>query len=205
MADLATKYAIPPEVMEFVADGFLEVLREDEAEKAIEFHIPSPRREDGAGRATSYSLTWTHPAVAGGAEPNFEVMSDCEDVGGEYIDLSTLDDLIAWLEHSRELVRRNSSGRRGLPTPEELSLVFTRILNEWLPPETIAEINHRNATPKYLGCCASHDFCDPNQAMIDAMESFNVHFYPAPAILALIDDAWALAKSRRFEVRSHEG
>ena len=49
MNDLAEKYKIPAEVMEFVLSGFLEVVFEDEAKKTVEFHIPSKRRTDDEG------------------------------------------------------------------------------------------------------------------------------------------------------------
>jgi hypothetical protein len=116
MPDLATTYAIPPELMEFVNDGFLEVLAEAEAEKTIEFHIPSLLYEDHRGRGTSYSLTWTHPDFNAqfcryyherpGDLPNFELTIDTDDVGSEDEDLETVDDLVAWLDEALAVVRR---------------------------------------------------------------------------------------------------
>ena len=43
MIDLALKYKIPAEVMEFVNDGFLAFLAEDKATKTVEFDVPSKR------------------------------------------------------------------------------------------------------------------------------------------------------------------
>src|SRR5688500_6323432 len=82
------------------------------------------------------------------------------------------------------------------PSPERLSEEFCRILNEWLDPSEIREINRRNALPEYTGCCASHDFCDPNQAMADALEVFGIEFHPE--LCDLINAAWDLAKGRQF-------
>ena len=61
MNDIATKYALPPELIEFVQDGFLELQREIEPEQTIEFHIPSMLWTDSDLRATSYTLTRIHP------------------------------------------------------------------------------------------------------------------------------------------------
>lgn len=90
--------------MRFVESGLLEVLSEDEAERTIEFHIPSKRVTDIDGRITTYSLTWIHPDYADEFGPykpmaaNFIVCEDTTDVGDEELDLESLDELVAWLE-----------------------------------------------------------------------------------------------------------
>lgn len=83
------------------------------------------------------------------------------------------------------------------PSIEELSAEFSRILNEWLGPKRIREINRRNALPEYANCCASHDFCDSNQAMIEALETFGIEFHPDRCI-DLVDAAWDHAQKRQF-------
>lgn len=208
MPDLATKYAIPPEVMMFVDEAFLEVVSEDEAQKTVEFHVPARRWEDGEGRVTSYSLTWIHPAFNAefcayfdekpGDLPNFHVTEDTTDIGDEIVDdIRSVDDLVWWLNGARTAVKRSKAGKSMFPSAEELAAVFSRILNDWLPPETIAEVNRRNALPENRGGCASHDFCDSNQAMIDALRSFGVEFSAALELRA-ITEAWNLAKARGF-------
>ncbi|MCE9555407.1 MAG: hypothetical protein K8T91_18815 [Planctomycetes bacterium] len=62
--------------------------------------------------------------------------------------------------------------------------------------ETIAEINRRNSTPEYHDCCATHDFCDPNQAMVEALRALALEFHPA--LIGLINEAWTLAQQRQF-------
>jgi len=112
MTDLALNYQVPPEVMEFVNDGFLVFLAEDETEKTVEFHIPSRRTTDKEGRITSYSVTWIHPDFNAefchyfdkkpGDLPNFYVEEDTSDVGSDPIDgLESVDDLVSWLEGMR--------------------------------------------------------------------------------------------------------
>lgn len=109
MTDIAAKYNIPDEVMAFVLDGFLEVVSENEAEKTVEFHVPSKRQTDDEGRITSWSVVWIHPDFNAefchyydekpGDLPNFYVLKDTTDVGDEQVDgLDTVEDLVAWLE-----------------------------------------------------------------------------------------------------------
>lgn len=79
---------------------------------------------------------------------------------------------------------------------------FSKILNEWIP-EKLFEVNQRNKEPRYIasGCCATHDFCDPNQAMIDAFTNL---FGKEPSARnqkqnTLINNAWAAAKQAQFK------
>lgn len=78
-----------------------------------------------------------------------------------------------------------------------LSSEFSRILREWLSPDELAEIYQRNSTPEYSGCCASHDFCDPNQAMEEALEVFGLDFHPR--LCELVNEAWSIASRSRFQ------
>lgn len=107
-------YGIPPELMEFVYSGLLEVLVENEPEKTIEFHIPSLRTEDFEGRITTYSLCWIHPEYNArfchfsektpGDLPNFYVVEDTTDLGEETVGgLGTVGDLVEWLSRASEL------------------------------------------------------------------------------------------------------
>ena len=82
--------------------------------------------------------------------------------------------------------------------PEDLASEFCRVLNDWLGADTLQEINRRNALPEYESCCASHDFCDPNQAMLEAMETFGVGFEPDQC--GLINAAWDHARIQHFQI-----
>ena len=53
-------------------------------------------------------------------------------------------------------------------TINALSAAFNTILNEWLTPKQLTRVNQRNLTDKYKDACATHDFCDPNEAMLQA-------------------------------------
>lgn len=213
MQHMQDTYGIPADLMAYVNVGLLEVVSENPNERTIEFHIPSMRERDTEGRTTSYSLTWINPKFNAqfcrhyeqqpGDAPNFELVMDIEDIGDDFVEpVQTVDELVGWLDGASAHVHRRKTGTP-LPTPEELADAFCSIITSWLPVETVAEINRRNALPEYAGCCASHDFCDPNQAMIDAMWTFGVAFEPANDGMKLIDDAWEIAKQRGFATREN--
>lgn len=93
---------------------------------------------------------------------------------------------------------------------EKLAKEFSKILNEWLSKDEITEINKRNATEEYKGNCATHDFCDPNQAMLDAFENVmgrELVFFNGDVPesekqneydMALWSKAWTLAHNNKF-------
>ncbi len=82
----------------------------------------------------------------------------------------------------------------------ELAVKFATMIQETLNAEQIAEVNRRNGTQQYAGVCASHDFCDPNQAMLDAMEELGIEFDPQDEQQTrLTDGAWTLAKAAGFD------
>lgn len=84
---------------------------------------------------------------------------------------------------------------------------FIQLLNDALEPEQISTINERNK--KYFSCgdtdiCATHEFCDPNQYMLDA---FSAIIGREPVFgtendngsdLRLMNNAWLLAKDNEF-------
>ena len=93
-----------------------------------------------------------------------------------------------------------------LPDAPTVAREFCRILSEWLTPEQMREVITKNATPEYAGCCATHDYCDPNQAMLDAFTACG-HDCTDEGDADLQDDeflsaweiAWTLAKSAEFD------
>ncbi|NCX56797.1 MAG: hypothetical protein EBW87_06330, partial [Burkholderiaceae bacterium] len=88
--------------------------------------------------------------------------------------------------------------------PLELAKAFCAQLLKSLPNpfDNLAEINHRNAVFEADGdhsTCATHDFCDANQVMLDAIESIcgvaDYHF----AQNEMINAAWDIARKARFD------
>jgi len=109
MSEIGERYAVPTYVDQFLDQGFLEVLVERTNGTTVEFHIPSRLSIDRRGRITGYRIVWTHPDhnaescdyydEVPGDLPNFYVEVCLSDGPSEIIDdLSTDDDLSAWLE-----------------------------------------------------------------------------------------------------------
>lgn len=97
-------------------------------------------------------------------------------------------------------------------TPEALAAEFSSVLREWLSPEEMAEVilrNARSVADGDTGVCASHDFCDANEAMMEAFARAGLNHY-IEAILndsgspeeeagsRLWNSAWGIAKSANF-------
>jgi hypothetical protein len=54
-------------------------------------------------------------------------------------------------------------------TMHQLARVFSILLRYEIGEENLNTVNERNATEPYQhGACATHDYCDSNQFMIDA-------------------------------------
>lgn len=51
---------------------------------------------------------------------------------------------------------------------KKLSEAFLKVLTEWLTPDERREVDRLNRTSEYIGCCATHDYCDANMAMFEA-------------------------------------
>lgn len=88
---------------------------------------------------------------------------------------------------------------------DQVAMEFCRILKRWLTPEQMRVVIYRNRKFAKLGdtgVCATHDFCDPNQAMLDAFKKFGVEAASQEFMEnhdALWSDAWALAKMAEFD------
>ena len=90
---------------------------------------------------------------------------------------------------------------------EHIAESFLEIMRSWLTPEELVAVDAENER-RGDNSCASHDYCDPNMAMLEAMERFNL---PLPADenyseeymeehCALWNEAWDIAKSSGFSV-----
>ena len=85
--------------------------------------------------------------------------------------------------------------------PEILSRKFSAILNEWLEEDELQQIQKLNAAEISPDVCHSHDFCDPNQAMIDALQDLGhaLDLQDSEQIQA-INRAWTISKANNFKV-----
>lgn len=120
------------------------------------------------------------------------------------------------LDHQKNLGRSCKKGQElwhqlpfGDSMPEDdgsladsLADEFSRILNSWLSPDELTEVCRRNAATED-GSCATHDFCDANQAMIDALTELEIEYFGGQNFLLgdLIDRAWDLARENEFRMR----
>jgi hypothetical protein len=79
-------------------------------------------------------------------------------------------------------------------THTELAKAFCEELSRNLTPEQLDEVNRLNAEDSD-NICHSHDFCDANQVMLDAM---GAEFENTDEQNTLINQAWAIAKAAEF-------
>lgn len=83
---------------------------------------------------------------------------------------------------------------------ENLAVEFSKILRAWLGPNRMKQVIEKNATPEYADCCASHDYCDANEAMDEAF----VHLRGKGMSVQnkkdvdLFNRAWGIAKANKF-------
>jgi hypothetical protein len=83
----------------------------------------------------------------------------------------------------------------------KLATRFSRLLREELGTEAMRQVVERNRSEKNPDVCHSHDFCDPNMTMHDAImaEVDNVLFDGgAETVSGLWGKAWNLAKKSEF-------
>jgi len=73
------------------------------------------------------------------------------------------------------VIARPSKTAAPLPTVADLAKQFDAVLREWLTAEEYEAVIRRNRTEEYRGSCATHDFCDANVAMMEAMLAFGVN------------------------------
>ena len=86
---------------------------------------------------------------------------------------------------------------------QDLANEFLDIIRKWLSVEELEAIDLANASNE--SCCASHDYCDPNQAMIEALEKFDIEYDGQDENQGkLIDEAWSIAKREGFSVSDAE-
>lgn len=94
-------------------------------------------------------------------------------------------------------------------TPAELAKSFSVVLRQWLTDSDISRINAANAANGYdPSVCASHDYCDANMAMLEAVsnatgvgvDDIEVDISDA-RFCELFSEAWAIAKRGDFDVQ----
>lgn len=74
---------------------------------------------------------------------------------------------------------------------------FSVMIRGYMTSEQIREAIRRNEMDEYVHRCATHDFCDPNQAMIDAMSVLGYDYNDLDA--RIVNQAWDIARDRKFK------
>lgn len=93
-----------------------------------------------------------------------------------------------------------------LPTAEALADEFIRVMRTWLTVNELILVDARNADePPRSNVCHTHDFCDANMAMDEALTNLGTDLFRdgemREDVGALWDSAWELAIKRGFAVK----
>lgn len=87
-------------------------------------------------------------------------------------------------------------------SPDQVADKFRSVIFDWLGAETCREVDARNKSYE-PACCATHDFCDANMAMDEAMTGLGVYsdFFEdgnTEEVTALWNKAWDIARNKGF-------
>jgi len=87
-------------------------------------------------------------------------------------------------------------------TAVNLARAFSSVLKEWISDDQMKKVNELNQTQEYIDCCASHNYCDANEAMAEALEALNVDHPDLnnDGMRNLWNEAWTIAKQNQFYV-----
>ncbi len=86
-----------------------------------------------------------------------------------------------------------------------LAFQFSKELFDYIGIDNMVEMNRKNTAEVGDLICHSHDYCDANQAMLDAMEKLNIEYDPNSKYQTdMLNDVWQIAKRYDFFVEIHE-
>lgn len=84
--------------------------------------------------------------------------------------------------------------------PATLAAAFARAIREYLTRKELAEVIERNRAEPDEGICHSHDFCDANEAMVEAFEQCGLPMdFESQTDLNLWGKAWNIAAHAGFD------
>ena len=93
--------------------------------------------------------------------------------------------------------------------PREVAGKFSEVLRQWLRPWKLQKVVERNRNQRDPHSCHSHDFCDANMAMVEALASFGLASACddfGQGSFAIWNQAWDIAKTAEFDpVKAREG
>lgn len=84
---------------------------------------------------------------------------------------------------------------------DKLATEFSKVLHSWLTPQEMQKVIKENRKAND-NTCATHDYCDANQALLDAIENLG---WPESNAASqkdtdFLNATWDLAKRRDFKV-----
>jgi len=87
-----------------------------------------------------------------------------------------------------------------MTSERRIAIMLRKVLREWMTPAEFAEMRRRNKADHNPLVCHSHDFCDANEAMLEA---FRIAVgreadVDNEADCALWNAAWNLARQERL-------
>lgn len=82
------------------------------------------------------------------------------------------------------------------PQHVQLAEKFTELLRATLTPSEFAEMADANANETDAGICHSHDYCDANQTMLDALAALGIEYNDESTLWS---DAWLHARHELFD------
>jgi len=87
---------------------------------------------------------------------------------------------------------------RGPATPERLAFEFVNVLRHWLTIDDIVVIRKLNKAEPSPDVCHSHDVCDANAAMVQALVNLGAltDTHQMPTDTELWNAAWNIATTR---------
>lgn len=106
------------------------------------------------------------------------------------------------------LISNTSKAPSALPQADtaeqaKVALKFAKVLHEWLTPAQMRMVVARNEGMHHDDpCCSSHDFCDANMAMDEAMQACGHSTDGDPDEMGwnvVWNGAWAIAKRMNFD------
>ena len=106
--------------------------------------------------------------------------------------LELSNELPGWAKHV------TTASQASLPSVVQVCLAFITEIKKSLSANQIAEVVSRNKDYEE-GICASHDFCDANQCMLDAWKRLGHPMnFQAENQMGITDQAWTLARKGKF-------
>jgi hypothetical protein len=123
--------------------------------------------------------------------PQYALTNGMQSTYENFIETNDYNEILRKLKQVREFTK--------------LANKFSEVLREWLTDEEMQEVIERNEFEENDNICHSHDFCDGNEAMLEAMDRLDIDWILADEDpegkdkqMDLLNGAWNRAKIHDF-------